>query len=341
MTSTTGLRTGPTWRTWVPYATAIWALGYGAVRTYWAAGDRPWFLPTGSDLVVFSGWGSVVLCAIAAAVAIGVRSHLGRPRNRLLGWVFVGAGWTAVAGLAAASAMFVLDLVGLLFAGVGIRVDPAAAASRTGCFVGVIALALTTLVGQRRLRNACVYCGRTSHSDRRVDAGPMAVPAPRWALFAGYVAVAGCVAREVAQGIVGYSADSNPLAKGSPLPALTLLVMMTLAGTLLPLALVHNWGQVWPPWTLWLAGRRVPRWLVLGPALLVAGGLTCYFGTNLLQALTDPSDAALPGLPTWFYWVAVPAYLVWGVALGVAALSYSSRTRPACENAHDLSVGHR
>jgi hypothetical protein len=45
-----------------------------------------------------------------------------------------------------------------------------------------------------------------------------------------------------------------------------------LAGTLLPLALVHSWGRVLPRWVPLLAGRRVPRWLLLGPAFGIAAG---------------------------------------------------------------------
>ena len=36
-------------------------------------------------------------------------------------------------------------------------------------------------------------------------------------------------------------------------------------------------------------------------------------------------------LPTAFFWVAVPCYLVWGVGLAVATYGYYGRTRKPCK----------
>ncbi len=76
-----------------------------------------------------------------------------------------------------------------------------------------------------------------------------------------------------------------------------------------------------------------PRTLVMGPALVLSGGLTAYFGTAMVQllvgALGGPQQENA-GLPALFMWIAVPAYLLWGLAMGVAAISYTQRTRPAC-----------
>jgi hypothetical protein len=53
-------------------------------------------------------------------------------------------------------------------------------------------------------------------------------------------------------------------------------VGFVLGGTLLPLALVHSWGLIWPRWIPAPAGRRFPRWLVLGPAIGISGGLVVH-----------------------------------------------------------------
>jgi hypothetical protein len=83
-----------------------------------------------------------------------------------------------------------------------------------------------------------------------------------------------------------------------------------------------------------LAGRRVPRWLVLGPAFGIAGGMTAYFGVAIVklaaETLSGTWDQGADALPLAFFWVAVPAYLTWGVGLGVAALGSSRVTRPQC-----------
>jgi hypothetical protein len=94
-----------------------------------------------------------------------------------------------------------------------------------------------------------------------------------------------------------------------------------LAGTLLPLALVHRWG------------RSVPRWLVAAPALAISTGLTAYFGIATGQLLLDLVGVVSnvdDGYPAAFLWVAVPAYLVWGLTMGAAALSYLRRTSRPC-----------
>jgi hypothetical protein len=107
-----------------------------------------------------------------------------------------------------------------------------------------------------------------------------------------------------------------------------------LAGTVLPLALVRAWGRVIPRWVPPLAGRRVPRWLLLVPAFAIAGGMTAYFGIATVklaaETLTGTWDRGVDSLPLAFFWVAVPAYLVWGLGLGAAALGYYRVTRPPC-----------
>jgi hypothetical protein len=107
-----------------------------------------------------------------------------------------------------------------------------------------------------------------------------------------------------------------------------------LAGTVLPLALVHRWGRAFPRWVPVLATRRVPRWLVLGPAFAIAGGMTAYFGVSLVKLAIDTFNGTWNGgedpLPLAFFWVAVPAYLAWGVGLGTTAVGYYTLTRPTC-----------
>ncbi len=105
-----------------------------------------------------------------------------------------------------------------------------------------------------------------------------------------------------------------------------------LAGTVLPLALVYRWGQVFPGWVPLMAGRGVPRWLALGPALGLGVGMTAYFGITMVklavETVTGSWERGAGSCPVWFFWVAVPGYLVWGLGLGAAALAYRRATRP-------------
>ncbi|GIG64198.1 hypothetical protein [Phytomonospora endophytica] len=296
----------------LPVVTAVGALAYGALRAAWAWLGAPELPPMGGDLIVFTGWAPTSLCLAAAGIAIGLRLS-GRSRALIV------AGFGVAAALLVADALFLLDIVGVLTFGVDTGPEAAALASRTGC-AAVALLLLASVVRYRRgMRGTCPRCGRRESS-------PPMTTVPGWARAGAWTAVAGCLVRVGAQIAVGF--DGMPL-NGS------LVVFeggFLLAGTLLPLALVHRWGRVWPRWTLFLAGRRVPRRLVLGPAVVFATGLVVYFGIALSQMAVSTATGDFDGgtLPAAFYWVAVPAYWAWGLGMGAASVAYFQLTRPAC-----------
>jgi len=107
-----------------------------------------------------------------------------------------------------------------------------------------------------------------------------------------------------------------------------------LAGTVPPLALVYRWGRVFPGWVPLLAGRGVPRWLVLGPALGRGVGMTAYFGVSLVrlavQTVTGTWEQGAGSLPLWFS--GLPCSHTWSGAWGsgAAALAFRRATRPPC-----------
>ncbi|PJN18760.1 hypothetical protein CG724_13175 [Streptomyces sp. CB02120-2] len=114
--------------------------------------------------------------------------------------------------------------------------------------------------------------------------------------------------------------------------------LLAALGVFLLWGLVRPWGQVFPRWTLFLRGRRVPRWLPLAPALLGAATLAPYgvVGGGYLTLATagvvtirrgdfdSSGDALLVG------WIGMVAFAVYGIALTIGAYSYWLRTRPAC-----------
>lgn len=295
----------------LPLATALWGLAYGALRATWALFGAPDLPPVGHDLVVFTGLGPAALCLAASGIAIGLRL------TAYSRWLVAAAG-AVVAALAVADALLLLDVVGILTGGVHGAAGWAALASRAGCAVLAALLAASAVAYRRRGRAACGRCGRTEDSRAWTRV-------PGWARAGAWLAVAGCLVRIGAQIAVGF--DGMPLT-GS------LYVFeggFLLAGTLLPLALAYRFGRVWPRWVVPLAGRRVPRWLVLGPGLLFSTGLLVYFGIALVQMTAD-AVAGRPqvGLPDAFFWTAVPAYWLWGLGMGAAAIAYLQVTRPAC-----------
>ncbi|WP_437090443.1 hypothetical protein [Streptomyces sp. enrichment culture] len=112
-------------------------------------------------------------------------------------------------------------------------------------------------------------------------------------------------------------------------------VLLAALGVFLLWGLVRPWGQVFPRWTPWLHGRRVPRWLLLAPACVGAATPAPYgvFGIGYAALSTagvaemrrgdfhSPSDALLVA------WIGMVAFALHGVALIAAARSYWLRTR--------------
>lgn len=307
-------------RALLPYLVVAWAVGYGALRLWWAVAGAPEFPPLGTDLVVFTGWWAVALCAAGAAVAGGLATA------RSWHPALAVTGWAVCAAIVLSCALLLLDLVGFLILAPTDGFTVAAFLSRVGCFTGAVLLNAAVVGHRRRYRGDCRDCGRTGAVARRgVDA---AVPA--WARIAAYAATAGCLLRLAAQLAVGFG--DMPLAKGASMAAFE--VGFLLAGVLLPLALVHSWGRIWPRWVPLLAGRRIPRAVLLVPAAVFSVGLIVYFGVGIadltVETVTGTFDPGDGRFPLAFFWVAEPAYWLWGWGLGLAALSFHQRTRRPC-----------
>ncbi len=306
----------PAWIAWAPRVAVSWALGYGAVRVWWAVAGAPSFGARHADLIVFSGWAAVGLCAAAAAVAFALLTAPWR-------WPVLVIAYGVSATMLFASALLLLNLVGGLLPGLGVAFHPLAFLSQVACLGEGILVGAAAVAYRRRWRSDCLFCGRSGIRTR--PARP-----PWWAWVGAYAAVAGCVVRLGAQLASGF--ESSLLQLSASL--LLFEAGFVLAGTVLPLALVCSWGRIVPRWVPLLAGRPVPRWLLLGPAFAIAGGLTAYFGMTLMMlaaATLNGTWGQMTGsLPLAFFWVAVPAYFVWGLGLGAAALAYYKVTRPRC-----------
>ncbi len=301
-----------------PYAAAavVAALAYAGLRLLWELRPPTARLsPIDTDLVGIDGWAAVGMCVAAALAAAALirPTAFGLLRQVRL----VVAGGVCLALVAVGGPLLLLDIVGGLFPGTGIGFYPLGAVSRVACLTVGLALGSAVATDVLSRRAPCVECGRrvsTWTSSLKVT--------PRWVYAAAYISVVGFSMRVLAQAVVGF--DKSPLSSG--LSLILFEVAVGLAGTALPLALVHRWG------------RRLPRWLVLGPAAFTSGGVVIYFSVLLGQMVAErlagrnpfPPSGGLD-LPEAFFWVAVPAYLVWGVGMAIAALFYFRSTRAWCD----------
>ncbi|MEV4266613.1 hypothetical protein [Kribbella sp. NPDC049584] len=286
-------------------AVVLWALAYGGLRIWFATGHAPtWKLP-GNDLLI-PHWAAVAGCVITALAAITVRDE--RPANRgqrLGGGVWVGRlFWVLAAGWVAAAAFILLDVVAAVLPGLGIPFDALGMLCRLGAILGAVLLGLTAKAHQSKAK-----------------------PWPHWiATLGACLAVAGCLTRLAAQAAVGFG--TTPY--GRDLSLVLFEGGFLLVGTLLPFLLVHP------------IGRRFPRWMLLVPGFTLGVAMTAYFGVGLVQMIANVVQGKPVygdvGLPDAFFWVAVPAYVVWGAGLTLAARGYQFTTRKATDPECDLQI---
>ncbi|MDN3238255.1 hypothetical protein [Glycomyces tritici] len=285
---------------------AAWNTGYALIHIYWAAAGAPRFTSFGESFVP-GRWTPVAIAAAAVLACL----PLTRPRIAIV------LGWAAGAAMTGYSFMFALDLVSALFGEFTAANWPGFLIRGAGVAGGVLTMRCAAAI-QRREQHACPQCARRHgrSPERRTD------PSPWWAYAAAYLALAGASSRFIAE-----LAGGLPWSPTDP-AALVFLVMYGLAGALLPPALAHRWGRIWPRWVVPLAGRDVPRWLVLVPAFMVGGGLTGYFG--LVGTTYTARGDFSPEYPLWWTLVVIPGYTLWGVGILIAAASYLRLTRPEC-----------
>ncbi|TCO33106.1 hypothetical protein EV652_103105 [Kribbella steppae] len=274
---------------WVARGAVGWAAAYGCLRVWFATGHAPdWKFP-GGDLLV-PDWVAVGGCVVSAATVLALHR---RPSSRLL----IRALWAVAAGWVAAAALALLDVVGGVLPGLGIPFDWKGMVSRLAALGGAALLGRTALTYRRRLGPG-----------RSLEAIPI------WAVIGAWSAVAGCLIRLAAQAVVGFDTPY-----GANLSLILFEGGFLLAGIVLPLLLVYR------------VGRFFPRWMLLLPGAGLGGGITAYFGVGLLQMIAAAVQGKPVygdiGLPDAFFWVAVPAYVMWGVGLAVATYGYYLRTR--------------
>ncbi|MEV0828342.1 hypothetical protein [Nonomuraea rubra] len=339
------------WPRWAGYAAACWSLAYGALGLFWALGGEgfpfgrtdpdwePGLSVLGDATRDVAAPLIAVLGALGAAAGLAIARGARRGRPLLLGFA-----WAAAAGLTVVVpdnrvlmlVAYAPLLVVFAFTGVpgGQPMSELVPWSRVNLFIvlaGGLLWALAALAHQRRTAGRCVACGRDGHRTARW-ATPAA--ARRWGLWA--VVVAAAIPAM-------YDASRFAWAAGIPLGiteefwqwldesglrwAGLFLSLMGLGGAILTLGLVQRWGEVYPRWIWFRAGRPVPPMLAVVPASIVSvivlsGGLTFW----RLRMVHDYE------WEMWATWAPSLVWPLWGVALAAATLAYHLRRRGACRS---------
>lgn len=352
-------RPAPWWRrwpAWAPRAAAAWGVAYAVTQTLWAAtgtvvpiaGDR--HTPVALQLLL------AALALLASGVSLAtVRTRTRRSRRAVgialavlipaLGWGVIGLPLYVVVLLSGSGLESATGLANLLL------LTPGTA------LLGMVAVSY-----RRRQRGRCPRCGRAHPGDGE---GPLTHPAASTAArrtrLSGYLLLCGLLPWSVVKTVwlfggdaIGVSgeawqremeADATGGARALASVGVDVTVLAALLGVFLTLGLTHRWGQVFPRWTLPLAGRRVPRLLPLIPAWLTGFALALYgtlltAGSLLMAAgvLPKPEPEGVFTTGSGLAWMVAFGGLAFGGlgwALLVGARSYAGRTRPRCAPAPD------
>ncbi|MFF5206266.1 hypothetical protein [Streptosporangium sp. NPDC000396] len=333
------------WPSWVPHAAAVWGVLYAAVQVTWV------MTGTALPVTMHHSFPPAAQLALAGLAVLAAGACLAGSRVRS------GAGRTAVeVALIVVTPVFVLGTFGApiefvsLISGAGTNSGVGLAHMLLN-IAGAGLLVATGLSFRRRLRGRCPRCGQ-AHSGR--TDGPLAHPAAstasartRVAVYAGMSGILPWAATKTiwtlggdALGITAQewhelNAVGSGVMKALASVGIDFTVLMALLAWFLMLGLVYPWGQVFPRWTLFLSGRRVPRLLPLIPAWLTGVTLALY-GTGLIViasvllvgAGSEPSPPST--LSPWMTEFGGLAFAGLGIGLLVGARSYAARTRPVC-----------
>ncbi|WP_405420259.1 hypothetical protein [Streptomyces erythrochromogenes] len=317
------------WPRWVAWATMLWAVMYAGFGLACVLSGTSLLYHGGGSAAPGLGWAVVVVGVLGTLLGVAVVRYGLRPALRVLLWVACG-----LAGITAFSLL--MDVITLML---GQGVDSlASAANKALAAVGAVLLAATA-------RSDRLPAGTAL---RAPSAAPRFVQLAAWAGTLAFVPYAAMklvwASGGTFAGITGEEMLAVSERNGASGIFLTLeswgldpTALLAVLGVFLLWGLVRPWGQVFPRWTLFLHGRRVPRWLPLAPALLGAATLAPYgvVGVGYLALAAagvvtmrrgdfhSSGDALLVG------WIGMVAFAVYGIALIVAARSYWLRTRPA------------
>lgn len=337
------------WPTWTGYAAGAFSLLYGALGLYWTAGGDGFpFAPVdparASGSILEGSRAEVVAPIIAVLGLIGavvawVMTRRARPGR--LPTALVVFGWAAAVGLTLVVPDYTLIVLMafapllVAFAFLGVPGEQGGIGDilywhRTNLiivFLGGLLWAAATLAYQRRVRGACAHCGRRHGGGH----GPTRQTLLRWGRWAVLVACLAPLPYEVTRiawylGFpLGVSDDFLRMMQGTPgmLEVGLGCAVASAVGGVLTHGLVARWGEVYPRWIWFRAGRRVPPVLAVVPASIVA--LTIIPAGLMLLWTTEARG-------TWALWVTSLFWPVWGVGLGVATIAYHRRRRGVCHH---------
>lgn len=343
------LRSGvAAWPRWAPVAAAVVLSGYaGAAAVGLFGGPYVFVLPSNPDNVFAEHWLArqprriveVLTLGIglagAAAMLLQMRGvTFGRHALITAGVLVAGFTLLVLPGKLALDAVPGLNLLNLK------RLDWPTVHLVLLLYAG-IAVSASTVAYLRRVRGACVHCGRRGgHPD---------LSSQTWTVIGTVASVAALLAP------LGYASSRLLWALGVPVgttpeflaqinannPANVTVILelsmvaMAVGGGVLCLGLSRSWSQTWPRWIPGAAGRPVPHWFPVTLAF-ICGIALCGVGAQLVPDLVRfaaGDTVFFPGSSVPTTWVShIPglSLLLWGPLVLTSAAAFHYRTRSSC-----------
>ncbi|GAB4004265.1 hypothetical protein GCM10029992_48670 [Glycomyces albus] len=236
------------------HAPAACAALYGLAHLLWGWGGAPDFVR--AESFFDQAWVGAIPALAAASGYVGLRHERER---RWMRWAALGAAWAGCLGLLAYCLLLWPSLAALLtvvpFGEPVTSTEVGAVGLRSVGTASAIGVAAAVLPEARVLRGVCPDCGGSHAAPDRDDSDRLL------GYLGAYFALACCSLR-MAPAIGAWIEDGGV---GGADGFMVFVVALVAAGTVLPLALAHSWGRIWPRWVFPLAGRRVPGGWSWGP----------------------------------------------------------------------------
>jgi len=335
------------WPEWTRYAAIVWTLVYGVLGAYWSLGGSGFPFGLLNDpnaqssafrqvTAMTAGPVIAILCLLGIAVLfISKCNARGITRKILLLYAWSAATFLCLAipdtraliGVAYAPISLIGTLSGRSLGYFDYFTWPVV--NQYICLAGGLFWAAAALSFQRKTRDACTYCGRSSDGSRWM----VSSSAKRWGRWATYIAILAPAYYDITRiawlfGIpLGITEELfQSLQNSGAVWAGAGLALVSITGAILTHGLIKPWGEIFPRWFPFLAGKRVPGALAVIPAGLVSILLTVT-GIQVVFEVFLSGDFQNWGATT-------PLLLlpIWGIALGVATLFYFNRRQEYCSH---------
>ncbi|MCM3454511.1 hypothetical protein M3685_11205 [Heyndrickxia oleronia] len=331
------------WHSWIGYAALFWSVLYGIINFYWLQGGEGYPFIQESGTGIFSALftylpvqaGSIIFCVLCI-FGLFISLAMYRPWGRMVPhWLIILFSWTFAVFLL----LFIPDfrlIAAIAYAFLFKFAFSWQMLNQIICIIGALLWIFAVISYQRKVRNACRDCGRRENGKPSV-----LIRWGNWITIIAAIAPVPYAVTRIAWALgVPLGVDPQFLeesVKVNPNAILTEWVFggLCVGGGFLTIGLIQKWGEVFPRWVPFIGRKRVPVMMAVIPAFIVAIALTTagfiftlgFFAIKLQVVpaegivLSEMGGTIGPML----------SWMPWGLALGLAAISYYYRRRGKCE----------